>query len=145
METYQHILVPVEFTPDNEPVIERAGEIAALNDARLSLIHVVEPVGMAYAGEVPFPEDFDVERYAGEQAELQMEQLRQRLGLPESACHVVTGSPKHEIVRLAKERGADLIVLGSHGRHGLQLLLGSTANGVLHLAECDVLAVRIKA
>jgi universal stress protein A len=47
-------------------------------------------------------------------------------------------------VRIAKERGVDLIVVGSHGRHGLQLLLGSTANGVLHLAECDVLAVRVR-
>jgi universal stress protein A len=44
---------------------------------------------------------------------------------------------------MAVERGADLIVIGSHGRHGLQLLLGSTANGVLHLSECDVLAVRV--
>ncbi len=38
---------------------------------------------------------------------------------------------------------ADLIVLGTHGRHGLGLILGSTANGVLHGASCDVLAVRI--
>ncbi|MEW8014407.1 MAG: universal stress protein, partial [Candidatus Sedimenticola endophacoides] len=56
---------------------------------------------------------------------------------------VEVGVPKREIVRVAQEHGADLIVLGSHGRHGLQLLLGSTASGVLHLAGCDVLAVRI--
>lgn len=53
------------------------------------------------------------------------------------------GSPKLEIVRIAKEIQADLIVVGSHGRHGLALLLGSTANGVLHHAVCDVLAVRL--
>jgi len=54
------------------------------------------------------------------------------------------GSPKLEIVRIAEENNVDLIVMGSHGRHGLALLLGSTANGVLHYAKCDVLAVRLK-
>jgi len=54
------------------------------------------------------------------------------------------GSPKTEIIRVAQENGVDLIVVGSHGRHGLALLLGSTANGVLHYAPCDVLAVRLQ-
>jgi universal stress protein A len=57
---------------------------------------------------------------------------------------VEIGTPKREIVRVAAEQKAELIVLGSHGRHGLQLLLGSTANGVLHQATCDVLAVRVE-
>ena len=54
------------------------------------------------------------------------------------------GSPKTEIVRVANENKVDLIIVGSHGRHGLALLLGSTANGVLHHATCDVLAVRLQ-
>ena len=54
------------------------------------------------------------------------------------------GSPKTEIVRVANEHKVDLIIVGSHGRHGLALLLGSTANGVLHHATCDVLAVRLR-
>ena len=57
---------------------------------------------------------------------------------------VTVGRPESEIHRLAKEEGADLVIVGSHGRKGLQLLLGSTANGVLHGTECDVLAVRIR-
>ena len=48
-----------------------------------------------------------------------------------------------EAHKTAREQGADLIIVGSHGRHGLALLLGSTANGVLHGASCDVLAVRV--
>ncbi len=56
---------------------------------------------------------------------------------------VTVGRPESEIHRLAKEQGVDLVVVGSHGRRGIQLLLGSTANGVLHGSECDVLAVRI--
>ncbi len=56
---------------------------------------------------------------------------------------MVVGRPGSEIRRQAEENDADLIVIGSHGRHGIQLLLGSTANSVLHGAACDVLAVRI--
>jgi universal stress protein A len=53
------------------------------------------------------------------------------------------GDPRDEIIRVAKENQVDLIVIGSHGRHGLSLLLGSTANAILHHAVCDVLAVRL--
>ena len=53
------------------------------------------------------------------------------------------GSTAKEILRIVQEQGLDLIVLGSHGRHGVAMLLGSTANAVLHHAECDLLAVRI--
>ncbi|MNG25866.1 hypothetical protein D3C84_1107770 [compost metagenome] len=57
--------------------------------------------------------------------------------------HLTYGQPRQEIHQLAKENACDLIVVGSHGRHGLALLLGSTANDVLHGAPCDVLAVRL--
>ena len=56
----------------------------------------------------------------------------------------VIGAPAPQIVDSAKDLGVDLIVVGSHGKHGLGLLLGSTANGILHHAHCDVLTIRIK-
>ena len=58
--------------------------------------------------------------------------------------HVKLGNPAHKIRDAASELEADLIVVGTHGRHGLGLLLGSTANAVLHGVGCDVLAVRVK-
>jgi universal stress protein A len=61
-----------------------------------------------------------------------------------SNCWLVWGIPKQEIVQLAQREQVDLIVVGSHGRHGLALLLGSTANSVLHYSQCDVLAVRLQ-
>lgn len=54
------------------------------------------------------------------------------------------GEPREEIIRIAEQENVDLIVVGSHGEHGLALLLGSTANSVLHYAKCDVLAVRLR-
>jgi len=56
---------------------------------------------------------------------------------------LVSGHIETEVHRVAIELSTDLIVVGSHGRHGLALLLGSTSNGILHGATCDVLAVRV--
>jgi universal stress protein A len=63
----------------------------------------------------------------------------------ETDRHLEIGGTGHTILRLAEALGIDLILVGSHGRHGLASLLGSTARTVLNGAKCDVLAVRIKA
>ena len=78
------------------------------------------------------------------QAREQLAMLAEPLGIEETAQHLVLGRPETEIHNTAAEIGADLIVVGSHGRHGLALIFGSTANGVLHGAACDVLAVRVQ-
>lgn len=143
MGTYSHVLFATDFSPESEAAGRKATEIAALTGARLSLLHVVEYSAMEYAGEIPIPENIDLDQRRIELARGQIAELAQRLGVAGAPTFVELGAPKHEIVRVAKEQGADLIVVGSYGRHGLQLLLGSTANGVLHLAACDVLAVRV--
>ena len=77
-------------------------------------------------------------------ARQRLQKLAEELGVDQSECFVSQGSTQREILHLAVERNVDLIVIGSHGREGIQRLLGSTANAVLHGAPCDVLAVRIK-
>ena len=76
-------------------------------------------------------------------AKSHLTEFAETLNIEEENSHLIFGRPETEIHTLANEIGADLIVVGSHGRHGLALLLGSTANGVLHGAPCDVLAVRV--
>ncbi|MBS1214978.1 MAG: universal stress protein [Proteobacteria bacterium] len=71
--------------------------------------------------------------------------IGETLGIPAECQYVEIGSPKGEIIRTAEELNIDLIVVGSHGRHGIGLLLGSTASSVIHHAKCDVLAVRLRA
>ena len=66
------------------------------------------------------------------------------LDIPPALTHIKTGRPAVEIKALAEEIEADLIVIGTHGQSGLGLLLGSTANGVLHGVSCDVLTIRIR-
>ena len=76
-------------------------------------------------------------------AKIQLARLAASLDVPPDRCHLVFGRPETEIHLLAEQIEADLIVVGSHGRHGLALLLGSTSTGVLHGSPCDVLAVRV--
>lgn len=142
--TYQHILVAVDLTDECHPVVRRAQALAQASHAKLSLVHIVEPMAMAFGGDVPM----DLSMLQQQQFEQARERLQGFAGiyseLSADQRHLAYGQPRQEIHRLAEEQGCDLIVVGSHGRHGLALLLGSTANDVLHGAPCDVLAVRLK-
>ena len=65
-------------------------------------------------------------------------------GSPAPAWEVCAGAAKIEVVRFAKAGNFDLIVVGSHERHGLSILVNLTEDTVLHAAPCDVLAVRLQ-
>ena len=141
---YEHILVAVDLTDECDPVINRASESAKANGAKLSLIHIVEPMAMAFGGDVPM----DLSQLQQQQFDQAKERLERLIAkypqLHKDYCHLNYGQPRQEIHALAKAQKCDLIVVGSHGRHGLALLLGSTANDVLHGAPCDLLAVSLK-
>ncbi|KAA0948121.1 MULTISPECIES: universal stress protein [unclassified Pseudomonas] len=139
---YQHILVAVDLTEECDPVIKRAVELAG-DTVKLSLVHIVEPMAMAFGGDVPMDLS-QLQQQQFDQAKERLERLIAKYpALKKDQSHLTYGQPRQEIHHLAKEQGCDLIVVGSHGRHGLALLLGSTANDVLHGAPCDVLAVRL--
>jgi len=144
MADYKNILVAVDYTEEARKVLEKAKGIAADCSARVTLLHVVETVPV-----VGGPESFSyVDLYVDqpdviERALADMKALASNLGIEIHKYLVLTGVPKHEITSSAEEYGIDLIILGSHGRHGIKLILGSTAAGVLHHAKCDVLAVRV--
>ena len=140
--SYEHILVAVDLTEECDPVIKRAVDLAG-DTAKLSLVHIVEPMAMAFGGDVPM----DLSQLQQQQFDQAKERLERLIAkyptLKKDQSHLTYGQPRQEIHHLAKEQGCDLIVVGSHGRHGLALLLGSTANDVLHGAPCDVLAVKL--
>lgn len=144
MAGYKNILVGLDLSEESSQVLERAAQIAADSGAQLSLAHIIEPLTFAYGGDIPMDLS-EVQEQLQNQAKMQLGKAATNLNIPESRQHVVLGQPATEIHRLAEDSGCDLIVIGSHGRHGLALLLGSTANGVLHGAGCDVLAVRVHA
>jgi universal stress protein A len=143
MREYRRLLAAIDLHDDSIPILERARDLAERYGAELSLIHVVEPLPADAMSEVVLPSAAGIEPELHDNAERRLRELSARLGLSEARRHVVVGYTKREILKLAQDHHIDLIIVGSHGRHGLALLLGSTANAVLHGAPCDVLAVRI--
>ncbi|HAG94377.1 MAG: universal stress protein A [Pseudomonadales bacterium] len=142
MGQYNHILLAADFNEESAIVEQRAAALQATFAATLSIVHVLEPISIAYGGE--FPVDLgDLHKELEKQAMSQLRDLGQRLNVPEERQYMEVGITEKEILRVAEDRAVDLIVMGSHGRHGLALLLGSTANAVLHHANIDVLAVRV--
>jgi universal stress protein A len=144
MTIYQHILLAVDFYDDDNQVAKKGKQIADQNQAKLSLVHVVENLPITDEAYGPIPFDTQLTQEWLDISKARLAKLGAELGVPEERQWLEMGSSKLEIVRIAEENAVDLIVVGSHGRHGLALLLGSTANGVLHHATCDVLAVRLK-
>lgn len=145
MSCYKHILVAADFTDHGNEVASKAKELANSNQAELSIIHVVDNLPITSASYGPIiPFDGDLTEQLMEAAKARVAKLAAKYNIAEQNQWIEIGSAKFEIVRIAKENDVDLIVVGSHGRHGLALLLGSTANGVLHHALSDVLAVRLK-
>lgn len=142
MSGYGKILLVVDLTEDSDLVGERAKAIAACYGSRIQLLHVVEYVPVEPMGETLLPA-VQIEEELIERARQRLQDLARRLGLGDSDCFVEAGNIKAEIIRVAEEQQADLIVLGSRERHGLAILLNFTEDTVLHHSPCDVLAVRL--
>lgn len=143
MEGYRNILVAVDFSEATEIICDKAAALARTSQAVLGLLHVLEPIVVdpVYDTVPAIPAELELER--AKQARQELNRLGDRYGIPTDRCWVESGSTKRVILDKAEQEGSDLIVVGSHGRHGVGLLLGSTANAVLHGAKCDVLAVRV--
>lgn len=143
MSTYRHLLLALDLSGESQQLVERAVAMRNAFGCELSVIHVIEPLSFAYGGDIPM--DFSgIQEEIHKQARAHLTQICDPLNIPESNRHLVVGRAETEIHHVAEEIGVDLIVVGSHGRRGFALLLGSTANGVLHGAKCDVLAIRVK-
>ena len=145
MNDYTHILVAVDFSSSTDQVLAKAHDIALRNNARLSLLHVVEYTPPAEYGSDPMISNWEIDsNELLERAEQSMQKLSKQHKLENAGLNVQFGTPKHEISQYVKDNQCDLIVMGSHGRHGISLLLGSTANAVLHAMPCDILAVKLE-
>jgi universal stress protein A len=143
MREYKKILLAVDVTEGSEQIAERARDIAARYGAEVILMHVVEYVPVEPMGEALLPA-VQIEGELIERATKRIAELAQKTGLEKAERIVQAGNIKAEIVRIATDRGVDLIVLGSRERHGLSIMFNQTEDTILHAAPCDVLAVRWK-
>ncbi len=143
MSEYKHVLAAIDLSDEAPQVINRAHALAASSGAKLSLVHVIEPLTFAYGGDIPVDLS-EIQNQLEQQATEKLNELATTADVTSDNQHILVGPSVAEIHALADQLSVDLVVLGSHGRQGLARLLGSTANGVLHGANCDVLAVRVK-
>jgi universal stress protein A len=143
MPGYKKLLVLLDLSQDSEQIAVAARDLAAYSDAAIVALHVVEFVPAEPMGESLIP-TMQIEQELTKRSNEQISELVARLKLPRATWRVEAGNTKAEILRVAAEEGADLIVLGSRERHGLAILVNFTEDTVLHAAHCDVLAVRLK-
>jgi universal stress protein A len=142
MSVYRRILLIVDLDDDSLAVGRRAQAIAASLAAEVELLHVVELIPLEPVGDTLVPA-VQIEEELVARARTRLTAFAAEIGLADAHCQVEAGIVKSDIVRIARERGADLIVLGSRERHGLSILVNFTEDTVLHAAPCDVLAVRV--
>jgi nucleotide-binding universal stress UspA family protein len=144
MNTITRILVPTDFSEAADQALTYALELGKAFGATVSLVHVFDD---------PFERTLYSEQYVPMPAEIRDEILtsvRQHLaervsraGRPDVSSTILTGLAAQAIVDHAREQKADLIVMGTHGRHGVaHLLMGSVAERVVRTAACPVLTVR---
>lgn len=148
---YPRILIAIDGSDEADQVLEAATQMHPKGDESFHVVTVIPPLleglnGMgagAFAAAWPLR---DMEAALTQEARDSVRERVARFGIPPERVKVLFGRPATEIHALARDIGASLIVVGSHSRHAVaRMMLGSTANGVLHGAPCDVLVVRIKA
>jgi universal stress protein A len=146
MKLYRRILHPTDFSRASRPAFARAVKLARQEGAELLIVHVMVPpapfVGNGYVSPKTYE---DLEAAARKSAETQLKAVlaRAKKAGARAKAILTEGIPVEQIVRAAKGKRADLIVIGTHGRTGFsRFFLGSVAERVVQLAPCPVLTVR---
>jgi len=140
--TAQHFLVPTDFSADADYALEYAMTLASKLQAKLTLLHVIEPFVVGSVESMPYSFLQDLE----DKITQAMVPYHARVTAAGLACDysIVHGVPFQVIIETAGTARVDLIIMGTHGRTGLRhVLLGSVAERVVRLAPCPVLVVRL--
>ncbi len=141
MSEYKHILAASDLNHECLPVIMRAATLVKKFDTKLSVINVMPSIPYYMASGLSSVADIENEMEA--EAKEKVENALSEAGI-QADIYVSSGVAKTEIIKFATKLEVDLVVVGSHGGHGIKGLLGETATGVLHKAKCDVFVVRVK-
>ncbi len=138
--TFEHILVPTDFSDASQRALDYAKAIAKQENAELLLIHVAPPLNLIAPPEAAWIDESEIQSLQEQQLEQSGAALRSDGYRAQTIS--ATGSLRSEILTAVAQYIIDLIVLGTHGRKGLErLLMGSDAEGILRRARCPVLSV----
>lgn len=142
MNAYQTLLIAIDGSESSAKVLQRAMLLAENDASRLHVIHVIEPLALAYGADMPM-DVTELQQNLIHQAKESICSLTSGLPIPDEQIYVELGSIEKSVHEKAADLEADIIVMGSHMRGGWGILLGSTARGMLPGSQCDVLAVKI--
>lgn len=143
--SHQKILCPIDFSPGSDEAIEKARELAGALGADLELIHAYQmPVLALPDSSVTVSPTYAVELTSRAQRELDRHASELEADGITTTTRVLEGNPAETIVDCARDTGATMIVMGTHGRSGFRrFLLGSTAERVVRMATVPVLTVHV--
>jgi nucleotide-binding universal stress UspA family protein len=138
------IVVGIDGSETADRALARALELARLTGARLHVVSAHDPAPARVGGGAPTTEAAQWSVGPASKAESVLERAggRARTGGVEIESHAPKGDPADALLAIARDSGADLIVLGSRGMQGARRVLGSVPNTVSHRAPCDVLIVQ---
>ena len=144
MAKFKKILVPVDFTEYSDQAISYAEMLAKTFHAEILLFHVIEQFTYSVSDTIQVMDHYTtLKEIAQQMLDTKKKQLGKK-GLVVKTL-VLKGNPALEIVKYSENKRMDLIVMGSHGRTGIQhLVLGSVAERVVRMASCPVLTVKGK-
>ena len=141
---YKNILIATNLNKESNTLMTRAKELAKSSNATLNLVHIVEYTPMMYGGgEFAIPLDTGIEEKLKTEAEEKLAAQAKKHNISKEHQFLEMGATKDQIISLAEEIKADLILVGTHDQHGLALLFGSIAGAILRSTPCDVLAIRV--
>lgn len=141
---YERILVPTDGSDGTGRVLEHAANLARIHDSTLDFVYVVNAAAFA---NLPMETSWEgVRESLQDEGETVLDEAERAVeGVPNER-HVLEGGPSREIVAYAEQSGADLVVMGTHGRGGInRILLGSVAERVVRSSPVPVLTIRANA
>jgi nucleotide-binding universal stress UspA family protein len=143
-DLYDHILVATDGSDVMLPVVEHAAKLAREHDATVHALYVIDAAGFT---DLPMESSWEnLRQMLQEEGQNALDDVERRVGDDVAVEGVIReGSPSAEIVAYAEEAGCDLVVMGTHGRQGLDhFLLGSVAERVVRTAKVPVLTIRVE-
>lgn len=141
---YDDILLPTDGSEGMTVVIEHARSLARIHDARLHVLYVVETTSLT---DLPMESSIEgVYDALYDEGESALAAVEQQLDDVPVETSLVEGSPAQEIIAAAEDQACDLVVMGTHGRSGVdRFLLGSVAERVVRSSPVPVMTVRVEA